>query len=136
VITPIERLANPDLVGAAEYRAIHETIVQALDGAAESEQLILALGILSQFEEHARAMRRALSDTTVKFPYGTRVRVVSYPSKRWIGNTGTIVGVPGDPVSTHDGRIYGPATAYAMTFDGVAETFFAPFHEDQLEALD
>jgi hypothetical protein len=64
------------------------------------------------------------------FAKGQRVRVVSYPAEDWIGNTGEITRIPGEEATPGAG----PSSTYAMTFDG-REGFFAPFRENELEAI-
>lgn len=64
------------------------------------------------------------------FAKGDLVRVVSYPAREWVGNTGIVVRTPGEEATPGAG----PSGMYAMTFDG-REGVFAPFRADQLEAV-
>jgi len=63
-------LPDPDMVGASEYRAIHEVLVDGLiselyaaefpDSETEAERVELARGILDEFIQHAQVLKRSL----------------------------------------------------------------------------
>lgn len=53
----LDLLPDPDTVGSAEYRAIHETVAETLEESqhmSDQQQLMLARSVLGEFETHAR----------------------------------------------------------------------------------
>ena len=60
------RLEDPKMVGASEYRAIYDVLVDALDGCEEDiadNPSSFALTILDEFIDHARAMKQQIIKT-------------------------------------------------------------------------
>lgn len=58
-------LTPPDQIGSSEYRAIHECLTDCVGDIADAEQLILAKAILGEFIQHAEAILKQISHTTV-----------------------------------------------------------------------
>ena len=59
-MSPIEVLQHPDQVCESEYRAIYECLGDALADTPEAERKAMALGMLREFEEWAKALRKRI----------------------------------------------------------------------------
>jgi len=59
-MSPIDALQHPDQVCESEYRAIYECLGDALADTPEPERKSIALAMLREFEEWAKALRRSI----------------------------------------------------------------------------
>jgi hypothetical protein len=59
-MNPIDALEHPDTVCESEYRAIYECLGDALADTPEPERKTMAMGMLREFEEWAKALRRRI----------------------------------------------------------------------------
>lgn len=64
----IDILQHPDQVCESEYRAIYDCLSDTLCEVPEAERKSMALAMLREFEEWAKAMRRRIRECSPKKP--------------------------------------------------------------------
>lgn len=65
-MNPMDLFPNPDDICQMEYRAIHTHMKEVLEDCPEDERMEIAMGMLKEFRDWAKDMRKTLKRSSKK----------------------------------------------------------------------